>query len=81
MSSTKWVNEYKQMREIEIGLQEMEREKFFILFNIFCHEVEKINPLLADVCLEIEEMMNETFYGSLQEYRSGFVDGAFIGLG
>lgn len=81
MVSSKWAETYKKMREDERRVQEIEREKFFILFNIFCHEIKHENPLLEDACLEIEELMNEAFRDPSFEYKCGLVDGAFIGLG
>ncbi|EJW14654.1 asparaginase [Paenibacillus alvei] len=47
--------------------QKMEREKFFELFNIFVHEVKHADPELFPTCLEIEEMMNDTFRESYNE--------------
>ncbi|BFH16882.1 asparaginase [Paenibacillus melissococcoides] len=51
----------------EIEREKMEREKFFELFNIFVHEVKYVDPRLFPACLEIEEMMNDTFRESYNE--------------
>lgn len=57
----KWEAAYNEVYEEKMIRREEEREKFFLLFNIFCHEVKHVSPDLFEVALELEELMNETF--------------------
>ncbi|WP_234399899.1 asparaginase [Paenibacillus popilliae] len=56
-----WETAYNEVLKEKIRHREEEREKFFMLFNIFCHEVKRVNPELFPVCLKLEELMNEAF--------------------
>lgn len=58
---TKRETAYNELLQERIRRREEEREKFFMLFNIFCHEVKHVNPDLFPSCLQIEAMMNEAF--------------------
>lgn len=60
MSLPELMKPHAMMTEVK-RVQELEREKFFVLFNIFVHEIKHINPELFPSCLEIEVMMNEAF--------------------
>ncbi|BFH16353.1 asparaginase [Paenibacillus melissococcoides] len=57
----RWEAAYKQVYEENKMRREEELERFFMLFNIFCHEVRHVSPDLFEAVLELEELMNETF--------------------
>lgn len=57
----RWEAAYKQVYEENKIQREEERERFFMLFNVFCHEVKHVSPDLFEAVLELEELMNETF--------------------
>ncbi|BFH70579.1 hypothetical protein J27TS7_43870 [Paenibacillus dendritiformis] len=57
----RWETAYKQVYEEKMRRREEERERFFVLFNVFCHEVKHVSPDLFEAVLELEELMNETF--------------------